>query len=66
MMTEIDLGIPGGSPEPAPFSKELWEEWIADHPEHWEKIVAGVVGGYKTYSSNLEESAKNSEPGSQD
>ena len=65
-ITEIDLGVPGGSPEPVEFSAELWEEWIADHPEHWDDIVRAVVEGYKSHKAVLEESAKNSEPGSPD
>ena len=65
-MTEIDLGIPGGNPEIVKFDPELWEEWISDHPEHWDSIVSAVVDGYKSHKDALEESAKNSEPGSPD
>lgn len=63
-MSEVDLGIPGGGPEPVPFDGALWEEWIADHPEHWDDITTAVVTGYRAHKAAMEESAKNSAPGS--
>lgn len=63
-MSEVDLGIPGGGPEPVPFDGALWEEWIADHPEHWQDITTAVVDGYRAHKSAMEEAAKNSVPGS--
>jgi hypothetical protein len=62
--TEIDLGIPSGSPEPVEFDNDLWAEWIADHPEHWIDITKAVVDGYRAYAKKMEDSAKNSQPGS--
>lgn len=63
-MTEIDLGIPGGGPDVVPFDAELWAEWIADHPEHWDDITQAVVEGYKGHKAQMEDAAKNSVPGS--
>lgn len=63
-MSEIDLGIPGGGPEIVPFDPALWEEWISDHPEHWQDITMAVIDGYRAHKSATEESAKNSAPGS--
>ena len=63
-MSEIDLGIPGGGPDPVPFDAELWEEWIADHTEYWPDISKAVVEGYRSHRASLEEAAKNSTPGS--
>ena len=64
VMSELDLGIPGGGPDPVPFEPELWAEWIADHPEHWDDISAAVIEGYRAHKAALEETAKNSAPGS--
>lgn len=63
-LTEIDLGIPGGGPELVPFDPDLWAEWIADHPEHWDDISAAAIEGYRAHKTALEDAAKNSAPGS--
>jgi hypothetical protein len=63
-MSELDLGIPGGGPDPVEFDAALWEEWIADHPEHWDDITRAVVEGYHGHKQAMEEAAKNSAPGS--
>lgn len=63
-MTEIDLGIPGGAPDPVAFDGSLFEAWIADHPEHWDDISRAVMDGYTAHRSAMEDAAKNSEPGS--
>ena len=62
-MPEMDL-VPGGGPDPVPFAPELWEEWIADHPEHWDDLTAAVLDGYRRHKDALEEAAKKSVPGS--
>ena len=64
VMSEIDLGIPGGGPDPVPFVPDLWEEWIADHPEHWNDLCRAVIDSYKAHKADQEAAAKNSEPGS--
>src|SRR3990167_4669169 len=58
-MTEIDLGIPGGGPDPVPFDPDLFESWIADHPEHWNDISSSIVEGYRAHKIAREESVKN-------
>lgn len=57
-VTELDL-IPGGTPTPVPFSKELFAEWVADHPESWTAISTAVVDGYKKHEEELALSIKN-------
>ena len=64
LMTEIDLGIPGGGPDPVPFDVDLWAEWIADRPEHWDAIGTAVIEGYRIHKAELDDAAKNSTPGS--
>jgi len=63
-MTELDLGIPGGGPEPVAFDAALFEAWIADHPEHWDDISRAVMEGYKGHREAMEDAAKKSGPGS--
>ncbi len=62
-MPEMDL-VPGGGPDPVPFDPDLWAEWIADHPEHWDAITDGVVAAYSAHKAGREDAAKNSGPGS--
>lgn len=64
VMSELDLGVPGGGPDPVPFSPDLWIEWIADHPEHWDDIGRAVIDAYKAHKASQEAAAKNSAPGS--
>lgn len=62
-ITEMDL-VPGGGPDPVPFSAELWAEWIADHPEHWADLCGAVIAAYREHKASREDAAKNSAPGS--
>ncbi|OGT01874.1 MAG: hypothetical protein A2143_02330 [Gallionellales bacterium RBG_16_57_15] len=62
-VTELHL-FSGGTADEVPFDHEIYDEWIADHPEFWDAIVEAVVDGYKAHKASLEESAKNSPPGS--
>lgn len=63
VMPEMDL-VPGGGPDPVPFSTDLWAEWIADHPELWSDLSSAVVENYKAHKTALEGAAKNLVPGS--
>lgn len=55
---ELDL-VPGGTGVKVEFSRELFAEWVSDHPESWAIITDAVVQGYKQHESALENSAKN-------
>lgn len=55
---EMDL-VPGGTGDMVPFSKELFAEWVADHPESWTTISDAVVQGYKRHEESLEAAVKN-------
>lgn len=65
-MSEIDLGIPGGTGDIVPFDAELFEVWIADHPEHWPALTSKILGSYSDHRQAREDAAKNSEPGSEE
>lgn len=58
-ITEADL-VNGGSADPAPFSPELWAEWIVDQPDHWQPIVDGVLTAYEDHAKDAAERKKNS------
>ena len=62
-MKELDL-VPGGGPELVPFTTDLWAEWIADHPEHWDDLTRAIVESYKAHKTEMEAVAKNLVPGS--
>ena len=57
-VTELHL-FSGGSPDIVPFSRELFDEWVADHPESWGAISDTVVAGYKAHEATLEATIKN-------
>lgn len=57
--TEVSLGIPGGSPIPAPFSAELWAEWVNDQPQLWAPLSAAIIDAYKRHAEARKQTAKN-------
>jgi hypothetical protein len=57
-LTLLDL-VPGGDPTPAPFTAELWSDWLDDHPEIWEPISLAILDMIAAHDAALETSAKN-------
>lgn len=57
-LKEIDL-IPGGGPEPVPFSPELWAEYLADNSDLWGELADAAMNGYRAHAARMEEAAKN-------
>jgi hypothetical protein len=55
---ESDL-YDGGTAELVPFDKEVYEEFIADHPELWSGLVNAIVDGYKVHEQKVADSLKN-------
>lgn len=55
---EIDL-IPGGGPDPVPFSAGLWAEYLADHSDLWSPLAEAAMNAYRAHAGTLEEAAKN-------
>lgn len=41
--------LPGESDAAVTFSAELYGEWIADHPEHWDAISGAILDAYKQH-----------------
>lgn len=61
-VSENDV-VGGGSPDPIPFSPELWREWCADRPDFWEPIADAVLAAYRQHAEKLASAAKNSPAG---
>lgn len=57
-LVEMDFD-PGGGPTPEPFDRELWSEWIVDHPELWEGLAIPILDAYKAHAQAREGAAKN-------
>lgn len=55
--------IASGSNEPADFSKELWSEWVSDHPETWQPIYERVSESYRLFNQSREDAGNVSAPG---
>ncbi|MGL4480448.1 MAG: hypothetical protein ACRCVK_19770 [Aeromonas veronii] len=57
--TELSLGIPGGTDQPAPFDADLWAEWVADQPALWGPLADAIVDAYTAHAAQREDAAKN-------
>lgn len=55
---EIDL-VPGGSPEPVPFTPDLLVEWVSDRPGDWKPIADAIKAGYSAHVAKREAAVKN-------
>jgi len=54
---ERDL-IPGGTPEPVTFDRELFIEWVADKPAIMDALIPAVVDAYRQHEAELEDTLK--------
>ena len=57
--TELSLGIPGGTGEPAPFSRDLWETWVEDQPTLWGPLSEAIQTAYVQYETARSQAEKN-------
>lgn len=60
--TENDL-VGGGGSDAVAFDPELWSDYYADHPEHWEVIAIKILDAFQAHAKATEDAAKNSKPG---
>ena len=58
-MTELDLGLPGGTGAPVDFSADVFGEWIVDQPQCWAPMAEAIVGAYKAHAEKREAAEKN-------
>jgi len=61
-LTELDL-IPGGTGAPAPFSIDVLEEWLRDHPAALNGIAMAVFNAWCNYAATQAEDGKKSQSG---
>lgn len=47
-LRELDV-VPGGTDAPAPFSPEVWREYVDDHPELWDQIALAILDDYRAH-----------------
>ena len=57
-MTELKLGIPGGTGAAVPFDSELFVEWLAEQKPVWEKLLSHIWEDYKRRAETLEDELK--------
>ena len=62
---ELDL-FPGGDPHPAPFDAEACRLWLCDRPDLSGPISDAILNAYLAHVKRLEDTVKNSAPGSTD
>lgn len=55
---ESDL-IPGGDPHPVKFDADACAEWLADHPEDFNKVTEAVVDAMAKYVEARDGAVKN-------
>ena len=58
-LSEIDLGVPGGNPEPAPFDADSFREWVQDQPEIFVDLARAVGEAYAAHVAKKAAAAKN-------
>lgn len=57
-LTEIDL-LPGGAPDPVPFSRDALIEWIADREDDWSPLISSIRDAYLRFQERKEAESKN-------
>lgn len=58
-VTELWLGIPGGTDVKVPFDAELFGEWVADNPSVWGPLAEAIVGSYRIHTEKRDKAEKN-------
>lgn len=51
--------VPGGNPEPEPFSPELFADYVEDTPSLWEPLASAINDMWREHESRIELDAKN-------
>lgn len=58
-MTELDLGIPGGSPVEVAFDPEAFGAWVEDQPRVLQALTDALTEAYKAHAETLKAAEKN-------
>lgn len=59
VVSEIDLGLPGGNPHPLPFDADACKEWLADRPDLLSPLADAIMDAYMKHVQALKEIPKN-------
>jgi len=62
-VTEITLGIPGGTASPVPFDSALFVEWVADNPNFWGPLCDKITELYQQHIKKLAANEKKPDAG---
>lgn len=62
-MTELKLGIPGGSDIAVEFDSDLFAEWVAEYNEVWQALRDAVWQNYAARKSEVAETLGKPEAG---
>lgn len=61
-LNECDL-VPGGSPEPVPFTAEVFMAWAEDNLDVWPILSKAIVESYLSHHKAQDEDLGKPEPG---
>lgn len=56
-MTELKLGIPGGTDIPVPFDPLLFSEWVAEQKDVWQPLSKLIWKQYNEHGISQDEAA---------
>lgn len=57
-VTEADM-VKGGASDDVQFSRDLWIEFVNDHPELWDQIFDEILNAYRGHMENRLAAKKN-------
>ncbi len=59
-LSEIDAGVPGGGPDPAPFDALAWREYVSQRPDLWAPLATAILDAYTAHAEKRKSTEKNS------
>lgn len=58
-LTELGLGVPGGTDAAVPFDADCFREWVQDQPAAFAALMDGIKDTYAAHAQQREDAAKN-------
>jgi len=58
-MTELGLGLPGGTGAPVAFDAEVFATWVEDHPQVWGELTKAIGDAYRAHAEKIQAAEKN-------
>jgi len=59
-LSEIDLGLPGGTGAKVPYDSDAFVEWVSDQTETWPALMTAITNSFKSHEKKLDGDSKNS------